>query len=111
MWKSSYILLSTAEKIKGQTGSVFTVHLRKARKVHYYGNNRSDSSWCSMIHMLSVELLWEKHCLDSYICSDVVEFGDECMFDDVHSNLRDDHHEDIMEHYPQMIWGEKDREM
>lgn len=38
-----------------------------------------------------------------YICSDVVEFGDESMFNDVNSNFRGDDHEDIREQHPQVV--------
>lgn len=41
-----------------------------------------------------------------YICSDVVEFGDESMFNDVNGNLRQDDHQDIGEQHPQVVWGE-----
>lgn len=39
----------------------------------------------------------------SYICSDVIELGDEGMFDDVNSNFWGDDHEDIREQHPKMV--------
>lgn len=40
-----------------------------------------------------------------YICRDVVEFGDESMFNDVNSNFRDDDHKDIRQQHPHVVWG------
>lgn len=42
-----------------------------------------------------------------YVCSDVVEFGDESMFNDVNGNFRGDDHKNIREQNPQVVWGEK----
>lgn len=42
-----------------------------------------------------------------YICSDVIEFGDESMLNDVNSNFRGDDHKDIREQHPQVVWGEE----
>lgn len=38
-----------------------------------------------------------------YICSDVVELGDESVFNDVNSNFRGDDHKDIREQHPQVV--------
>lgn len=45
--------------------------------------------------------------MGAYICRDVIEFGDESMFNDINSNLRDDDHEDIRQQHPQVVWGRK----
>lgn len=43
----------------------------------------------------------------SYICRNVIEFGDEGMFNDVNSNFRDDDHNDIGDQRPHVVWGKK----
>ncbi len=42
-----------------------------------------------------------------YFCCDVVEFGDESMFNDVNGNFRGDDHEDIRDQHPQVVYREK----
>lgn len=39
----------------------------------------------------------------SYICSDVVELGDESMFNNVNSNFRGEDHKDIREQNPKVV--------
>lgn len=41
--------------------------------------------------------------LGLYICRDVVEFGDEGMFDNIHSNFRDDNHDNIRKQPPHVV--------
>ena len=48
--------------------------------------------------------------IGSYICSDVIELGDESMFNDVNSNFWGDDHEDIGEQHPKMVWREKKKQ-
>lgn len=43
--------------------------------------------------------------LGAYVCRDVIEFGDESVFNDVNSNFRDDDHKDIRQQHPQVVWG------
>lgn len=45
--------------------------------------------------------------LSPYFCSDVVEFGDEGVLDDVHGDFGGDDHEDVGEQHPQVVWGKK----
>lgn len=39
----------------------------------------------------------------AYICRDVVEFGDEGMFNNVHSDFRDDDHDNIRKQPPHVV--------
>lgn len=41
--------------------------------------------------------------LGLYICRDVVEFRDEGMFDNIHSNFRDDNHDNIRKQPPHVV--------
>lgn len=45
--------------------------------------------------------------MSPYFCSDVVEFGDEGVLDDVHGDFGGDDHEDVGEQHPQVVWGKK----
>lgn len=115
MWKNeavAYILLPTADEIKSQTGSIFTVHLENGQE----NNSVQEKEKGKVSHIVSymfsckVTVMTERKdtrfC--SYICSDVIEFCDKGMFDDINCNFRGDNHKNVREQHPQVIWeGEK----
>ena len=60
-------------------------------------------SWCLTVcemkgfsvHLSPTHRITSHPPCDPYICRDLVELGDEGVFDDVHCDLGGDHHEDI----------------
>lgn len=45
--------------------------------------------------------------LGLYICRNVVEFGDEGMFDNIHSDFRDYDHDNIRKQPPHVVCSQK----
>lgn len=45
--------------------------------------------------------------LGLYICRNVIEFGDEGMFNNIHCDFRDDDHDNIRKQPPNVVCSEK----
>lgn len=118
MWKNeavAYILLPTADEIKSQTGSIFTVHLENGQENNSVQEKEKGKVSHIVSYMFSCKVTVMTERKDSrfcsYICSDVIEFCDKGMFDDINCNFRGDNHKNVREQHPQVIWEGKKKKL
>lgn len=92
------ILRSSVYCWQGQRPSWLCTHCKPGKETWYVCRETKQKNVSWLISMLEIV-----NGLGLYICRDVVEFGNEGMFDNIHSDFRDDDHDNIRKQTPHVV--------
>lgn len=90
------ILHSSVYCWQGQRPSWLCIHYKPGK-----------GTWHVCRETKQTNVSWLISALGPYICRDVIEFGDEGMLDNIHSDFRDDDHDNIRKQPPHVVWRKK----